>query len=243
MWTLNDLNWLAEYYPDLKDVKSREIEGNLHFRMLRTGGQYLVNPPEELILSTTPADYLLISDTYKIRITWTAGEPYPSAHEIGGKRTKTAKRLGKSLLDMHQYEQNGALCLAATMDMERTFRSGFKLDVFVEELLIPYLFAQSHYDKTQIWLWGELSHGYLGLLEWLGRQEQPDDRDIGSTYKSLTGQLGKGGANKLLAQRWRGHYQCLCQSGKKTRDCHPEVQNAISLLRDAISRGLKLLSG
>lgn len=242
MWTRDDLSWLAANYPTLQETEPGQIEGSLTFKLLRTGGQYLVNPPDDLLTDTSPPDHLYISDTYKVRITWPEGEPYPKAHEIGGKLAKTAKRLSKSLLDMHQYEQDGALCLTAAMDLERTFRSGFKLDVFVEELLIPYLFAQSHYDKTQVWLWGELSHGWLGLLEWLGRQDQPDDRDIGATYKFLVGQLGKEKVDKLLSQRWRNHYKCLCGSNKKTYECHPDVQRAISLLRNALTRGLALVS-
>lgn len=240
MWTHDDLKWLAASYPNLREIKPGQIEGSLTFKMLRSGGQYLVNPADKLVMDTSTADYLYLSDTYKIRINWPEGEPYPKAREIGGRLAETAKRLDKSLLDMHQYEQDSALCLAAAMDLERTFSSGFKLDVFVEELLIPYLFAQSHYDKTQTWLWGELSHGWLGLLEWLGRQESPDDRDIGATYKYLYAQLGKEKVGKLLGQRWRGHFKCLCGSSKKTHYCHPEVQRAISLLRNALTRGLVL---
>lgn len=236
MWTRIDLNWLASSYPTLKETKPGQIEGNLTFKMLRTGGQYLVNPPHDLVTDTSPPDHLYINDTYNVRLTWQEGQSYPIAHEIGGKLAKTAKRLSKSLLDMHQYEQDGALCLTAAMDLERTFRNGFKLDVFVEELLIPYLFAQSHYDKTQVWLWGELSHGYMGLLEWLARQKDYDDTDIVSTYKHLKDHAGSDKIEELLKVRPRGHRPCLCGSKKKTRICHPEVKEGIVRLRAAISR-------
>ena len=241
MWTQSDLDWLEYSYPTLQETKVGQIEGFLTFSMLRTGGQYLVNPSDDLIADTSPPDYLYISDTYEILLTWPDDEKYPKAHETGGKLAKTAARLNKSLLDMHQNDHDGALCLAAAMDLERTFRSGFEMGMFIEELLIPYLFAQSNYDKTEVWLWGELSHGWLGLLEWLGRHQSPDDRDIGSTYKYLVGSLGKNKVDLLLGQRWRQHYKCLCGSQKKSRDCHPDIQRSISLLRNAITRGLALV--
>jgi hypothetical protein len=241
MWTRDDLAWLAKSYPRLREIKPGLIEGNLRFKMLRTGGEHLVNPPENLVQDTSPTDYLYIDDSYKILITWSSGESQPKAYEIGGKLDKVANQLDKNLLDMHRYGQDGALCLAASMDIERAFRDSFKLDVFVEEFLIPYLFAQSHYAKTQQWLWGELSHGYLGLLEWLGRQKEYDDRDIGATYKWLMGYGDKAKVEELLKTRCRGHHPCPCGSNKKTRDCHPDVQQAISLLRGALSRGLALV--
>ncbi len=235
MWTRDDLSWLAVSYPTLQETKPRVIEGSLTFKMLRANGQYLVNPPDKLVLDTSPADHLYISDTYKVRITWPEGEPYPKAHEIGGKLAETAKRLGKSLLDMHQYEQDGALCLAAAMDLERTFCKGFELDIFVEELLIPYFFAQSHHAETRVWLWGELMHGSLGLIEWLGRQEVRDNGDAQLTLKHILAQRDRDEIMALLRVRPRGHYLCLCGSGKKMRDCHADVQNGITRLRMAIS--------
>lgn len=231
MWTRDDLNWLKASYPSLREVSPGIIEGDLAFSMLRVSGQYTVSPPNNLVENTQPPDYLHISDTYSIRITWLEGAQYPRAHENGGKLADTASRLNKSLMDMHQYDHDGALCLAADMALDKAFRSGFQLDVFIEGLLIPYLFAQSHFAKTGIWLWGELSHGFIGIFEWLTREEEPTPEDISATRKSLNKHLGTEHVSKLREMRWRPHFKCLCGSGAKTRDCHPEIIKALSLLR------------
>lgn len=236
MWTKSDLKWLASNYPELKEIRPGVIEGRLAFQMLRSNNTYVVNPSTQQISDLTPPDYLYLCDTYKVRITWPKDAPFPTAHEVGGKLASVAKRLNKSLMDMHQYEADGGLCLAAIMQLERTFRKGFKLDVFIEEFLIPYLFAQTHYARTQEWLWGELEHGSWGLLQWLGRENQYDDRDIFTTYAYVKSQIGAEATDRLLRVRPRGHHKCLCGSNKKTRDCHPDVQQGIIKIRGAVSR-------
>ena len=233
MWSRSDLSWLADNYPALSETSTGIIEGALTFSMLRSNGQYIVRPTASLIDDTSPADYLFITDTYEIKISWPAGAQYPRADETGSKLADTARRLNKHILDMHQYEQGGALCLATDMALERNFRDGFKLDVFVEELLIPYLFAQSHFAETEVWLWGELSHGFIGILEWLSRLEDPTPDDIASTIKSLNKHLGVECVQNLQAIRWRPHFKCLCKSGAKTRDCHPEILNGLRILRSS----------
>ncbi|MGH7196489.1 MAG: hypothetical protein ACREGJ_01850 [Candidatus Saccharimonadales bacterium] len=236
MWTKSDLAWLSKNYPELKQKQPNTIEGRLTFQMLRANGLYVVNPSAKQIQDLSPPDYLYLCDTYKIRIAWPKDARFPTAHETGGKLAATAKRLNKNLLDMHQYQEDGSLCLAATMQLERTFRKKFKLDAFVEEFMIPYLFAQTHYAKTEEWLWGELEHGSWGLLQWLGREKQYDDADTFATYAYVKSQIGEDATHKLLKIRPRGHYACLCGSGKKTRDCHPDVQQGIIRLRGAVSR-------
>ena len=127
MWSQSDLDWLAASYPDLHEVSPGIIEGELVFSMIRSNGRFIVNPPRKVVRDTSPPDYLFIEDLYKIRLTWLGTESFPTAHEIGGKLAETARRFSKSLLDMHQYEQSGALCLSSDMALEQAFQAGFKM--------------------------------------------------------------------------------------------------------------------
>ncbi len=234
MWTADDLAWLAANYPQLRETESGTIEGRLSFQMLRSDGRYFVNPSSFQVQDSAPSDYLYVCDTYKIRISWHRGRRVPLAYETGGKLAGVAMRLNKSLVDMHQLG-DGSLCLAAAMDLERAFREKCSLATYIEEFLVPYLFAQSHYAKTQEWLWGELSHGSLGLLEWLGRRTDCDERDVRATYEHLMRLGDSDKIRQLLSTRCRGHHPCPCGSNRKTRKCHPEVLRAIGLLRDSPS--------
>lgn len=76
------------------------------------------------------------------------------------------------MLDMHTYSSdNNALCVANPMDLLLAFEERFDLRQYVEGFLIPYLFEQTYYTQNEKWLWGELSHGHWGHLEWLGRRQ------------------------------------------------------------------------
>jgi len=239
MWTSSDLEWLKENYPGIKEKSDKKLEGSLSFRMLSLDNQFIVNPTLDQIQKTTASDYLYLCDTYRVRIEWENEESYyPISYEVGGKLEATAKRLNKRPIDMHQYSDSGALCLVAPMDLDSTFLKGFQLNIYVENFLIPYLFAQSYYAKKQVWLWGDLKHGVWGLLEWLGRKRSYTNSDVLLTYISLMRYTKEIELKKILGIRCRNHKPCPCGSGEKTQKCHPDIQPAISRLRSGINSGL-----
>jgi len=235
MWTSTDLIWLKESYPGLKEKSDKELEGRLSFRMLRLDNQYIVNPSLDQIQRTSVSDYLYFCDTYRIRIKWEDRNAYYSAsYETGGRLEATAKRLNKRTIDMHQYP-DGGLCLASPMDLYDAFLTGFQLPVYIEDFLIPYLFAQSYYAKKQVWLWVDLDHGIWGFLEWLGRRKHTSEFDLTSTFHFLKSYSKAGKINEILYTRCRNHKPCPCGSGKMTKECHPDIQSAIARLRSGLS--------
>jgi len=237
MWCNEDIKWIEQNYPGLRQIDSSTFEGNLSFQMLRVNNKYYINPTDDLIKKVNEPDYLYICDSYKIKIIWDEKWSYPTTYEVGGRLASVASRLGKNLHDLHQFPANASLCLASPMDLINKFRSGFKIKEFVEDYLVPYFFAQSHYAQKQEWLWGELSHGYVGLLEWLGRLEKYTDQDSKVTYYTLFLYADKDKILELLNSRCRNHKPCPCGSGKKTRNCHSDLQVGITKIRGAISRG------
>lgn len=241
MWSKDDLLWLAKNYPTLKKIKPDTIEGRLSFQMLRLNGQYTVNPVISLVERTNAKDYLYICDTYHIRITWEKSAALPTVFEIGGKLAAVAKKLNiTDIADMHQFQNTGAVCLASHVEMKRAFAEKRRLGVLIENFVIPYFFAQSYFAKHKKWLWGELSHGNLGLIEWLGRKSICDDRDILDTYNEIWAHGHPVAIYKLLKKRCRGYWICSCKSGRKIRECHPDRQLGIARIRGAIHR--KILS-
>jgi len=242
MWTSTDLSWLKENYPGLKQKPNNLLEGKLSYQMLRMDGKYYINPSVEQVKNTNASDYLYLCDSYIIRIEWEKHNlRYPTTYEIGRKISDVAKKLGKTAIDMHQFP-NGSLCLAAVMDLGITFSKDFRLSVYIENFLVPYLFAQTYYAKKQEWLWGDLSHGIWGLLEWLGRKSQFNETDLILTFGMIKAYGGKDKVVEVLSTRCRNHMPCPCGSTKKTRECHPDVQSAIARLRSGISSRLITLS-
>ncbi len=237
MWTTEDLLWLTTNYPSLKQKTSNIIEGRLSFRMLRLNGKYVVNPGSDLLARTKTKDYLYIFDTYNVRIEWKKDHTLPIVFETGGKLADVAKLLNKRLIDMHQFE-DGALCLASPIELRRAFPDKVKLDILIENFVIPYLFAQSYFAKHKKWIWGDLSHGYWGLIEWLGQQSRYDDDETKEIHNLLWDYGNNDDIALVLGIRYRAYKPCLCMSGKKVRECHPYRQLGLARIRGAIARGV-----
>lgn len=236
MWKDEDKAWLAEFYPGLKPTGARTLEGSLSFQMLHLDGAHYIRPASDFVAANNGKG-IYLCDTYQIKIEFHADLYLPLVYETAGRIAAVAARDGKLTADLHIYNDTGALCLASAMELERTFQSGFSLPTFIDEFVVPYLFAQSYYAAHRVWLWGELGHGYKGLLQWLGRLNDYDDEDVAATYRALMAQQDAEEAKELLEKRCRGHKPCPCGSGRKARDCCPELKNAIARIRVVKSRG------
>ena len=232
-----DRDWLAKNYPGLKYKTNGVIEGSLSFQMLHLDGQHYIRPDSEFVAKHYSRG-IHLCDTYKVKIVPQRGRNWPFAHETGSRITTVANQRQKSAADLHLYVTNNAMCLASNMELDRTFDAGFNLPVFIDEFLVPFLFEQTYYAQNGLWLWGELAHGYKGLLQWLGREDGYSDADIIATHKELMSHNDTLDAKKALNERCRGHKPCLCESGKKMRDCCPDIKMAISRLRHAANRGI-----
>lgn len=239
MWSSSDLKWLKENYPAVKKISPNKLEGRVSFQMLRSNGQYFFSPSPIQIQQSTGPDYLYLCGNYEIRIERNQPKDFPVSRETGGKIAAVAAKLGKDNKGMHLF-QDGTFCLAAPMDLNIEFGRGFELKTYIEKFLVPYLSAQTYYANKQIWIWGDLSHGIWGLLEWLGRR-----KDYISNYARLTyfillvyAKQENNDVKTLLGIRCRNHKPCPCGSNKKTRNCHPDVQQGIARLRNAINNGL-----
>jgi hypothetical protein len=242
VWTAPELDWLNEYYPGLRQTAPGVLEGPLSFQMIHLAGVHYLQPDSEFVARHL-SDGIYICDTYQVKIIFRDGWAWPIVYEVGGRIRETAKHYGKQIIDMHMYS-SGCLCLASTMALDRAFQAGFSLPVYIDEFVVPYLFAQSYYAAEQIWLWGELRHGYLGLLDWLGMLDDYDDDDIRHTIESINSLPDKANRTKgkeIIGKRCRGHKPCPCESGKQCRYCCPQVQLAISRIRGMLNRQTRVL--
>ncbi len=237
MWPTDDYEWLEQNYPGLHITSESEISGRLTFQVMIDGDLCYINPSAAQICDTNSTLASYICDTYLVRLSWEEGS-WPSAFETGGKLAETAECLGKTLLDMHQLKTN-ELCLASPIEIIRAIQKGLTLKTYIEDFLIPYLAAQTHYKESGIWIFGELSHGLLGIFEWLGRQPMLSKSDVASTLIYLQHSSVGTETNEILKKRPRGHNLCMCGSRKKMRECHPEVLRGIIILRSALATNLR----
>lgn len=244
MWSNEDLLWLRKSYPGLKPTTPGVIEGTISFRMLHYAKENHVNPNQTFVTQGLLDGGVYISDSYQIRLEWLKNGCYPSALETGGRIDAIGKKFKKSVADTHRNtDGKDSLCVADPMELLTEFIEKFNLKSYIEGFLVPYLFGQSHYAKTKIWLWGELSHGYWGHLEWLGRKKEFALIDIKGVVMHIVDEIGVERTVSLFSKRCRSHHPCPCGSAKQTRFCHPDIKDAISRIRGELSRHAFTIEG
>lgn len=234
-WSSEDISWLKANYPGLHRVSDNIIEGRLTFKMLHADDVNYIKPNEKLV-EVKGQTGIYRCDTYRVRIEWKKFAFMPHVYEIGGRLEAVAKSKGKTMLDMHTNSGGNSLCVASPMVLMATFVEKFDLKRYIEEFLVPYLFAQTHYADTDVWLWGELSHDYWGHLEWLSQRSGIESADMLLTVGHIVDRIGVDATKKLLSVRCRRHHPCPCGSDKKTGRCHPDIVEGISRIRGALSR-------
>jgi ubiquitin-protein ligase len=141
-----------------------------------------------------------IEDEYEITITLPKDYPDtpPSAKETGGRIPK----------EFH-LNPDGTLCLGVPLEVKTKFSEEPSLVGFVDNILIHFLYSHSHKQKYGTMPFGELSHGYQGILEYY--QE----------VFNINDELAVVGLLRILADDdYRGHTSCPCGSNAKLRNCH-----------------------
>jgi len=187
---------LRQKYPGLFLVRWRgdySVEGLLHF-VAEFNGQF-------------------IEDEYAIKISLPSNYPiaYPIAEETMG-------RIPRSF---HHY-QNGHLCLGVSCAISRTFRESPTLIGFTEKSLIPYLYSFSYKSLYGIMPYGELSHGWVGIIEYYSDEFGIDNpRAIVKLLKIL--------ADDFPAK----HIKCPCGSKKPISVCHGKQLDSMLLVQSA----------
>lgn len=166
-----------------------------------------------------------IRDTFEICII--APNTYPAQIpflvEVGGRTQAIAKKHG--VTDLRRLHcnpgQRNTACLCAKQEEKTKFPPGSNLVTFIDNLVIPYLFGLSYFEKHSKWApWGEYSHGGLGILEC--HAEYPNDiteQDIREVAKTLRADENWKEYSKQL-RKPSGAKFCICGSRKPFSQCH-----------------------
>ena len=216
--TNDDLDWLEIHYPGMVYIPSKNIlRGCLWFRMVYcpVDDICVVNPE----CSADFAGSIFIEDAYELDIELNDLQSWAVVRETAGRIKWSANKWGRELSDVHVYSDD-SLCLCPKPEEKLRFPSGFTLHDFLNNLLIPYLFYQSYFEKHGAELWKGSSHGDLGILESYRKQNFPNTQLIMvvETYiASLSSETIKLIVNGKEPDR---HMLCPCRSRRKFRDCH-----------------------
>lgn len=168
-------------------------------------GEYSVNGI--LAFSARYAD-IRIEDKFKVCIDISKQYPRipPSVREIGGRISS----------DFHINPGINTLCLGAPLEVKRKFFARKNLIGFVEQLLIPFLYSYSYYEKNMRVPFGELSHGTRGILDYYKELFQAKDSKVILNLLKL-----------LINYSYRRNDPCPCRSGKPLKKCHAGILTEI----------------
>ena len=118
---------------------------------------------------------------------------------------------GRIPANFHQYDDR-TLCLGAPVEIYRRFKADPRLVVFVETLVVEYLYGYAYFEKCGSMPFGELSHGCLGIREYYLKYFHTDNVWIVLALLKV-----------MADSAYRGHHTCPCGSGEILRKCHGQV--------------------
>lgn len=218
-----DLEWLSHNHPDLHYVtEKKQIIGELAFSMYYDKihpDRYIINPSKDYAQENKQ----LITDVYEILIDFNSKTKIPDTFEIGCRIEASAKRWDiKNLLDLHVYGDK-KLCLCIPLEWDIKMPNGFNLIDYFTNLLIPYFYYQSFFERYGKEPWKGYGHGDLGLLESFHRRVVSDtlsDEVVTIYIEAVNSSL----ETRLMDKRlFKGHHPCFCGSGRKIRNCHRQA--------------------
>ena len=238
--TNNEIDWLNQNYPGLaiEDISKSSIliRGNFKFKAAynKLSGKYIINPDNNYY------SHPVIEDIYSIEIFSLLDlNTFPIIKNIDGRLLNLAKKLQLDSRDLHVYSgpipEKNSLCVVGPIDIER-IRGDITLRILLENILLPFFYDSSHYEKYGLKPREDYSHGVWGVLE--------------NYYDIATNSINsdKECLDKLMKHKeWliikkyligknkpKGHHLCVVCMTDKIRKCHRKVFRALFKLHERI---------
>ncbi len=238
MLSENVVKQIRKLYPSLKYITENgknRLKGSLDFRACynNSNEKFIIDPSEKMIISDT-----YIDDKYDIEIEFLRGFPkqFPLVREVGRRIQQIAEKYSlKDVRDLHiNKNQNNAICLCPQPAEKLKYPDEIDLVHFMNNLVVPFFYGLSYYNKFGSWPWNEYPHGDLGIFEFYGENKEKNDLSLAKRcYECLTEQYEKYITNKNVV---KGHSPCICGSKEKFRKCHKVALEGIWALRTILKK-------
>ena len=234
----NDKKWLNAFYPALKihneNANVVKVAGVLNFSMaFQEGKPYVINPALDY------REGIKIQDNYQIRIECKTSEfsDLPQVYETGSRIIKIAQSRNLKPEDLH-INPSGSVCLCISLEEAESLPTGFNIPDFFNNLLVPFFYAQSYFEKYNVWPWGQHSHGNLGLFEWYSQKGGTTRQSVEQFLNKLKRYKDWQMIQQLLlpSHEVKGHHKCICGKDDKIRKCHSEILFGIWRLKKDIKK-------
>ncbi|MFA5127245.1 MAG: hypothetical protein WC465_04605 [Patescibacteria group bacterium] len=219
-----DKDWLSKYYPGLI-VSGKEISGDIEFV-----ANYNKDTDQFSILyNGTPdsIDGLKLSGKFSVIISERTNKASSDLPALIVKNIDTTT-------DRHFNQMDKSACLCSPLEEGEYLLPEFSFKLFLEELVIPFLYGQVFYDKNGKWPWSEYSHGAVGILE--SYLDISDASKARASIEKLRYDTNWPRVEQVLKQKSyiKGHTPCFCPKADQIRRCHPKAWQGINKLKNDI---------
>jgi hypothetical protein len=143
--------------------------------------------------------------------------------------------------DRHFSQGDKSACLCSPLEEDEFLEPEFQFRLYVEQLVIPFLYGQMLYSSHGRWPWREYAHGGTGLLE--AYASVSDDSRTEECLRKLERDGNWARIKSALLQEpyMKGHTQCFCPAMDQIRRCHPAaLSGALLLQRHLRARGISI---
>jgi len=230
-----EIQSLKKFYPVLYLTEKEGkyfLKGKLNF-------QAFYDSKDDMLVLNPSLDNAsgvnMISDQYEIEIEFLPDFPHslPLVREMGGRIQRIAKKYNiQNICDLHvNKNKDNTICLCPKP--EEKLRYPDKVDIvhFINNLVMPFFYGLSYYDRHGKWPWREYSHGDLGILEFYAENKNLNNSSAlaKSCYESLS---ERGTKLVMTKKRIKSHWPCLCGSKEKFRRCHKLALEGLWALKE-----------
>jgi len=222
MLAKNDIEWLATTYPHLvPDSDSKEVKGVIQFI-----GAYDATQNKFTLVGTeddTVPDGVVLSGEYNVVIRENESfERLPKFFVHDAALPHVASR--------HFYPRDESACVCGVIEEARLLKGGLNFRLYLEELVIPFLYGQKYYDEYGVWPWRDYAHDTAGALESYLFEGTPEFIPV--ILKRLRAMPDWNMVKGILLNKDRpkGHTPCFCPQHDHLRRCHPDALEGIRKL-------------
>lgn len=227
-----DKFWLRKNFPGLciklNKNKFYYIEGSLEINACYNpkSKEFIIFPNES---QKEHGKY--IYDHYSVKIINEDGSFISKVYELDGRLQNVASMKNMPIHDLH-VNPSGNVCLCPRTLEKIKLPRKYSFNNFICELIIPFFYFQSFFEKYNYWPWNAYSHGDMGILETYFKfapSQKNNPEFLLDTFNSLQPEIKaliKDKSVKITRQAL-----CLCGTKQKFRSCHHKAWKGLKQLK------------
>lgn len=233
------LKEIKRLHPGLTYTQDGEkglLKGTFKFCALydRLEDKFVLNP-----LLPDNGDNRIIHDSYEIEVIFSPEDLrlFPEVREVGGRIQKIKDKFNiGDLRELHvNKNQNNTICLCPKPELFLRYPNGVDLVDFFNALVLPYFYGLSYFERHKEWPRDSYGHGDAGIFEFY--LEHKDNTTV-ALAKSCIDNVSEKLSKEYMRKKGniKGHWDCICGSKSKFRDCHTKALEGLRSLREDIRR-------